>query len=159
MIIYGHIFLYKFRINFTIEWELVITQIPSLDISKIYPATHECGLFKMFSSLDVSVVFLGPINTIFTCPFFSMRIFPIFIIFLLSFRFACGDNKQVLQGERLARLTSLKKEHEEYERKRREREKDSNQPRQPTKRFTGVCHNCGKTGHRQSACKEAKKKE
>ena len=103
--------------------------------------------------------FSGAYKYDFYLSFFPHEIISHFIIFLLSSRFACGDNKQVLQGERLARLTSLKKEHEEYERKRREREKDSNQPRQPTKRFTGVCHNCGKTGHRQSACKEAKKKE
>ena len=83
----------------------------------------------------------------------------ILFYFFSAYRFACGDSKQVLQGERLQRLNSLKKDHEEYEKKKRERERESNQSRPQAKRFTGLCHNCGKHGHRQSACKEAKKKE
>ncbi len=83
--------------------------------------------------------------------------------FLLSvdsdhfFRFACGDDKQVLKGERLQRLTSLKKDHEELEKKRRERERESSQARPQPKRFPGTCHSCGKQGHRVSQCKELKK--
>jgi hypothetical protein len=53
-------------------------------------------------------------------------------------KFACNDNREVLQGERLARLNTLRKEHEESEKRRRDREREA---RPSAKRFTGTCHN------------------
>jgi hypothetical protein len=53
-------------------------------------------------------------------------------------KFACNDNREVLQGERLTRLNNLRKEHEESEKRRRDRERET---RPTAKRFTGICHN------------------